>query len=352
MSDVRDWTDLVADRGGRASHPPCGEQRRLLLGGVGLALLFGVNGLLAQDTRVRRVGVLAASTASREAITNRAFFERMRELGWIENSNIAFVSFYAEDRQDRLPELAAKLMASKPDVVFAPNAPAAIEASSATRTIPIVFGTASDPVALGLVRSLARPGGNVTGVTSLGAFLHGKRLQLLAEILPSARRIGFLGDRSPTNFIAGVERQVLEDAAKTLGLELSVAECSGPQDLDAAVDTLIQSRIHAALHAQTAVLYNHAKRVFDRMTEARIPIATHRGEKVADGALFSYSSSLPGQFRRAAEMVDLVLRGKAPHDMPVEVPTRFELIVNLQVARALGIAIPGPVLVRADQVIG
>ncbi len=351
MSDGGNWIDLAADRGGRASHPPGGERRRLLLGGAGLALLFGVNKSPAQGTRIQRVGVLAASTVSREAITNRAFFERMRELGWIENSNVTFVSFYAEDRQDRLPELAAKLMASKPDVVFAPNAPAAVEASKATRTIPIVFGTASDPVALGLVQSLARPGGNVTGVTSMGAFLHGKRFELLAEILPSARRIGFLGDRSPTNFIAGVERRTLESAAKTLGLELSVAECSGPQDLDAAVDTLIRSRIHAALHAQSPLLYNHAKRVFDRMTEARIPIATHRGEKVADGALFSYSSSLPEQFRRAAEMVDLVLRGKAPRNMPVEVPTRFELVVNQQAARALGIAIPGTVLLRADHVI-
>jgi putative ABC transport system substrate-binding protein len=327
------------------------ERRRFLRGAAAVAMLSGLDGSLGQAGRIHRVGVLAVSTASKEAITNRAFFERIRELGWTESSNIAFVSYYAEDRQDRLPALAARLVASHPDVIFAPNAPAAIEASKATRTIPIVFGTASDPVALGLVQSLGKPGGNVTGVTSLGVLLHGKRLELLAEMLPTARRIGFLGDRSPTNFAADIERRTLEKAARSLRLELIVAECSGPNDLDAAIDTLIRSQVHAALHAQTPVLYNNTKRVFGRMTEARIPVATHRGEKVTDGALFSYSSSLPAQFRRAAEMVDLVLRGKAPQDMPVEVPSRFEFIVNRNAARTLGIALPQSTLLRADEVI-
>ena len=339
------------------SPPPCdsrcltGIGRRIWLGGTGFVLLFGLCGARAQAVAARRVGVLFTSTPEKEAVTTQAFFERMRELGWIENSNVVYERFYAADHHDRLPGLAVRLVASKPDLIFAPNAPPAVVASKTTSVIPIVFGTASDPVALGLVSSLARPGRNVSGVTSLGVALHAKRLELLAEILPKARRVGFIGDRSPTNFVADVERQTIEEAARKLGLELAVAECSGPQNLDAAVDSLIERRVLGALLAQTPMLYNHAKRVFDRLAEARIPAAIHRSEKVLDGALFSYAASLPNQFRRAAEMVDQVLRGMAPRQMPVEAPTLFEFVLNMRTARSFGIEFPASILLRADRVI-
>lgn len=328
---------------------PRSSTRRLLCLAAGSALIGGLNDAGAQGARARRIGVLFTSTVDKEAVTTHAFFERIRELGWTEDKDIVFIKLYADDRQDRMPDLAARLVASKPDAIFAPNAPAAVEARKATLNIPIVFGTVSDPVALGLVKNLARPGGNVTGVTSLGVALHRKRLQIMAEVLPKARRMGFLGDRSRTNYVAQAERETVEHAAQELGLEVSVAECSGPESLDAAVDVLIERRVQAALLAQTPILYNHAERVIRRLAGANIPAATHRAEKVVDGALFCYAASLPSQFRRAAEMVDRVLRGAAPQDMPVEAPTLFELILNMRAARTFGITFPTSVLLRASR---
>ena len=296
----------------------------------------------------RRVGVLAPSTQAKEEITLKPFFDQMRELGWVEGQNIAYDRVYADDQHEMLGRLAVGLVARKPELIYALQNNAALAAKQATQTIPIVFGVATDPVGLGLVTSLARPGGNLTGMSSTSAPLAPKRVQLLREILPGVKRIGFLADTN--NPLAKLDQQALAPIAASLGLTIIVAEATNSGNFDAAVGSLVETRVDAIL-VTSVLATNLRERVIELANRKRVPVVAAVARIADAGALFSYGASTPDYLRRSAVPVDKILKGAKPADIPVEQPTLFELVVNTKAAKALGIAIPRSILLRADRII-
>jgi putative ABC transport system substrate-binding protein len=294
---------------------------------------------------VRHIGVLAPSTRAKEEITLKPFFGRMSELGWVEGINIAYDRVYADDQVELLPRLAAELVARKPELIYAPPAQSALAAQQATQTIPIVFGVVQDPVGIGLVASLPRPGGNVTGISNLSASLGPKRVQLLKEILPSAKRLGLLGD--PTEPSTKIEQQAVVPAATALGLAIIVAEVAHAGDVNVAVDRLVAQGVDVIYLLEGALIFNMRARVVELANQKRMPTV---GVPSA-GSLFGYVASQADRLRRSAQLVDRILKGAKPADLPVEQPTVFELVINLKTAKALGITIPRSILLRADRVI-
>ena len=326
------------------------NERRVLVITLVASLAGHAARLRAQGSAgsVRRVGVLAPSTPAKEEVTHKPFFDQMRDLGWVEGQNIAYDRVHADDQHETLPRLAAELVARKPELIYALQNNAALAAKQATQTIPIVFGVATDPVGLGLVTSLARPGGNVTGMSSTSAPLAPKRVQLLREILPGVKRIGFLADAN--NPLAKLDQQALAPIAASLGLTIIAAEAANPREFDAAVGSLVATRVDAIL--VTSVLATNVRaRLIELANQKRIPVVASVARIADAGALFSYGASTPDYLRRSALVVDKILKGAKPADLPVEQPIVFELVVNLKAAKALGIAIPRSILLRADRVI-
>jgi len=322
------------------------KQRRLLM----LVLSAGFAGLIAPlraqtpSAGLRRVGVLAPSTQAKEGVTLAPFFDQMRQLGWVEGQNIAYDRVYADDQTERLATLAAEMVARKPEVIYAPPLPAAIAAKQATQTIPIVFGVVPDPVGTGLVTSLARPGGNVTGISNTGASLATKRLELLREFLPALKRLGLLGDPSEPG--TKIEQEALAPPATSWGITIIVAEAVHPRDFDAAIARLIAERVDAIYLLESALSFNMRSRVMELANQKHVPVIN-----AGAGSIFSYSASQADRLRRSALLVDKVLKGTKPADLPVEQPTVFELVVNRKAAIALGIAVPSSIVLRADRVI-
>ena len=298
---------------------------------------------------MRRVGVLVPSTRAKEEVILKPFFDQMRELGWDEGQNIAYDWVHADDQLQMLPRLAAELVARKPEVIYAPPSTTAVVVRQATRTIPIVFAAGSDPVGTGLVASLARPGGNATGVASGVGSLAPKRVEILRELLPSAKRIGLLGElNDPTTMAV---QQALAPLAASLGLTIILAEASNSLDFDGAVARLISDRVDAIFPAGGALALNLHTRLIELANRGHVPVVGVRTAMVEAGALFAYSASLADALRRSAQLVDKILKGAKPADLPVEQPTLFELVINLKTANALGITIPRSILLRADRVI-
>ena len=323
------------------------NRRSLLACCLGLAA--GVPGVAWAQTRsVPLVAVLAPSIRAREEITLRPFFDEMRRLGWIEGQTIAYARFYGDDVQENLTRLAIEAVAQKPNLIFAPPSPAAVAARKATSTIPIVFATGTDPVATGLVASLARPGGNVTGMLSVVESLAPKLLQVLREILPSATRLGLLND--PGDPRARIDLAAAGPAAKALGMTVVVSNVTSPTGLRAGVARLVDQKIDAIVTG-TSLIFNLRMELLELANARHLPVIGHRAELADAGALFSYGASLSEQMRLAAIMADKVLKGSSPADLPVEQPTKFELVVNLKTAQALGVRIPQSILLRADRVI-
>jgi putative tryptophan/tyrosine transport system substrate-binding protein len=320
-----------------------------------LALAAGFAGLVAPlraqspSANLRRVGVLAPGTQAKDEITLKPFFDQMRQLGWIGGQNIAYDEVYADDQQQRLPGLAAELVARKPEVIYAAVTPAAVAAKQVTQTIPIVFGVVVDPVDIGLVTSLAHPGGNVTGI-GLSESLAPKRIELLRDILPGVKRIGLLGDSSDPG--AKRDRRALAPLAVSLGLTIITAEAGNPVEFDAAVAKLVDAGVDVIVEVGVSTLVSNLRaRLIKLANQNRIPVIAG-GAVVADaGALLSFSGSLVDRLRRSALLVDKILKGAKPADLPVEQPTLFELVINLKTAKALGITIPRSILLRADRVI-
>ena len=327
------------------------NRRRLLLFALGAAFAGHVTLLRAQTSTggMRRVGVLAPSTFANEEVTLKPFFGEMRRLGWIEGQTIAYDRAYAGDQYDMLARLAAELVARGPALIYAPPASAAKAAKHATQTIPIVFGTGTDPVGSGLVANLARPGGTVTGVSSLAGSLAPTRLQLLREILPGVKRVGLILD--PTDPSAKVEFAALGALDASFGLTIVRVEASSAGEIDAAFATLVRQGVDA-LFTEGSYNFNVRVRLIELANRERLPVVGHRAQMADDGALFAYGASLADQLRRSAQLVDRILKGAQPADIPVEQPSLFDLIFNLEAARALGIQVPSSVLLRADRVIG
>jgi putative ABC transport system substrate-binding protein len=319
-------------------------KRRLLLRSVAAGLPALLPRIAPAQPAPRRVGVLAPSTAAREAVTLNPFFEEMRQLGWIEGQNITFDRVYADDRMEDLSQRAAELVARRPDLIYAPPQPAALAARRATASIPIIFATATDPVGAGLVGSLARPGGNATGIGQFDS-LAPKSLQLLREMLPRVRRVGLVGASGDPRF--ALDRDALK---QLLGAGLQAIPAQNPAEVEAALQTLVKSGVEA-IFTTSSLLFNRRERVIELTLPQRVPVVGHRGEMAEAGALLSYSPSLAGQIRASAQFVDKVLRGANPAELPVQQPTKFELVVNLRTAGALGIEVPRTVLLRAERVI-
>lgn len=322
--------------------------RRSFIVVVGSGLL-GQAALLRAQTPgrgVRRVGVLAPSTAAKEEINLQPFFDQMRQLGWIEGHTVVYDRAYADDQQQLLPRLAAELVARDPQLIYAPPTPAAVAARRATNTIPIVFGAVHDPVGAGLVASLARPGGNVTGICVLAETLAPKRIQLLREILPNLKRLGWLADASDTS-----EYRSFAPLAARLGVTVVFAEVANPQAAEGAMGRLLSERADAIYIGQGPLLYNMRARMVELANQQRLPVISARAQYADAGAVFTYGAALGDQLRRSAFAVDKILRGAKPANIPVEQATLFDLVVNLRAAKSLGITIPRSMLLRADRVI-
>jgi putative ABC transport system substrate-binding protein len=305
----------------------------------------------AQQTgKMPRIGFLSATTPSDRPALLDAFRQRLRELGWVEGKNFVIDYRYAEGRVDRLPDLAAELVRLKVDLLVSWGTQGVTAAKSATGTIPIVMIAVRDPIGIGLIASLARPGGNVTGVSgSAGLEWVAKQLELLKETAPKIRRVAILS--SPTNAYHQLAIKEVDVAARSLGLQLQLLEARGPNDFDGAFAAMAKEGVGALLVLSDAMLNSHATRIADLAARSRLPAEYGVRESVEAGGLMSYGPSFLDSFRGAATYVDKILKGAKPAELPVEQPTKFELVINMKTAKALGLTIPQSVLLRADQVI-
>jgi len=324
---------------------------------VVLALLF-ILGLLAaplaaeaqQAGKVYRIGLLdySAPDPARQAWWN-AFRQQMRELGYVEGQNVSFEPRWGQGDNARLPTLAAELAGLKVDLLVTGGTSAAVAAKRATSTIPIVMATGADPVAVGLVASLRQPGGNVTGTTSINSELAGKRLELLRIVAPRASRVAILWDERNTGSRLVVDET--EAAAKTAGLTIHSVPVRSPAEIEAAFATAARGRAGALITVASPMLFSHRKRLAELAVKRRLPTAVGSREYVEAGGLVGYGADYPDLFRRAADYVDKILKGARPGDLPIWQPTKFELVINVKTAKALGLTIPQSLLGRADEVI-
>jgi putative ABC transport system substrate-binding protein len=317
---------------------------------LSLALLAAPHGTQAQPAaKHARIGVLSVSSPSDVARWHLAFRQGLANLGWVEGTNISIEYRYAEGRIECLPDLAADLVRLRLDAIVTGLNTDAQAAQKATRTIPIVMASPADPVGTGLVASLARPGGNITGLTSISPELAGKRLELLKEVVPKLSKVAVLWN--PQGRISTLSWNEIQRPARELSVELHSLEVQSPHDLDKAVVHAARVRAGALVVMPDPVFVTNLKRIADLAAKSRLPSIYNLSEFVAAGGLASYGPDQSDLFRRAAVFVDRILKGAKPADLPIEQPTKFELVINLKTAKALGLTIPPSVLARADEVI-
>jgi putative tryptophan/tyrosine transport system substrate-binding protein len=301
-----------------------------------------------QAGKLPTIGLLVSSTPADESQRVGAFTQRLHQLGWIDGRTITIEVRSADGRPERAHEIAAEFVRRKVDVIVTSGTPIVAVVKQATSTIPIVFAVAGDPVGNGLVASLARPGGNVTGLSLLQIEIAGKRLELLHEVVPGLRRLGIMGNFS--NPPLALELSEVQKMANRLGLEVVTCEIRRPEDIAPAFDTLKARAEALYVEADTLVVANRT-RIIILALAARLPAIFNSREYVKEGALLSYGPNFPELFRRAADYVDKILRGTKPGDIPVEQPTKLDLVINLTTAKALGLDVPSTLLARADEVI-
>jgi putative tryptophan/tyrosine transport system substrate-binding protein len=306
-----------------------------------------------QIGRVRRLGYLAPGAAVQSTIAAQsiaAFQQGLRELGWIEGRNIIIDYRFAEGSFERLPGLAAELVRLNVDVIAATTTPAVVAARNATDTIPIVAFSVGDPIGLGLIASLARPSGNVTGLTySVGLEAFSKQLELLKETVPGISRVAVLSN--PANPGAALAISNVKIAARSLGLQLQLLETRNSDEFDGAFAAMAKERAEALLVVSDAFFGVHGARLADLAARYRLPSMHGVRELVEAGGLINYGPSIPDNFRRGAGYVDKILRGSSPGDLPVQQPVKFELVINLKAAKMLGITLPQSMVLRADELI-
>ncbi|PYV94053.1 MAG: ABC transporter substrate-binding protein [Acidobacteria bacterium] len=302
-----------------------------------------------QPTKIPRIGYLAAISLSTLAARTEAFRQGLRELGYVEGKNIVIEWRSAEGKADRLPALAAELVRLKVDIIVTAGPPLTRAAKEATTTIPIVMAQDPDPVGNGFVASLARPGGNITGLATLAPELSGKQLELLKEVVPKLSRVAVLGTSTqPGN--AQALREV-ELAAGAFGVKLQYLDVLATKDIETAFRAASTRRADAVLVLASTVAASHRTEIAELAIKSHLPAIYYRSEFVEDGGLMSYGASFTDMDRRAATYVDKILKGAKPADLPVEQPKKFELVINLKTAKQIGLTIPPNVLARADRVI-
>ena len=323
-------------------------RRRELIAALGCTAAWPVAARAQQPAKLPTIGFLGQSTRSATSEWVAAFVQRLRELGWIENRTVAIVYRWVEGREDRFTEVTDEFVRLKVDVIVTSGTPEVLAAKQATSVIPIVFATAGDPVGNGLVASLARPGGNVTGLSSQMGDLAGKRLELLREVVPSLRRVAILANVG--NPFSVLELGEAQAAARTLGLQVDTLEIRRAEDIAPAFEAL-KGRSEALYVCTDGLINTNRIRINILAVGARLPTMHGYRDYVETGGLMSYGVNFPDLFRRAADYVDKILRGAKPGDIPVEQPTKFDLIINLTTAKALGLTIPETLLLRANELI-
>jgi len=343
----------MADLHARAAADPTGaaagvSRRGLLRLVVGAVAAWPLHAHAQQTRKLPTIGFLGQTTRSAASEWVAAFVQRLRELGWIEGRTIAIEYRWGEGRDERFAEIAAEFVRLKVDVVVTSGTPAVMAAKQATSVIPIVFATAGDPVGTNLVASLARPGGNVTGLATLGADLAGKRLEILREVVPDVRHLAIMGNVG--NPFTVLEIEEVQAAARTLGLEVAVIEIRRAGDIVSAFEAL-KGRTDALYVCTDGLVNANRIRINILAVGAGLPTIHGSRDYVEAGGLISFGTNYPDLFRRSADYVDKILRGGKPGDIPIEQPTKFDLIVNMVTAKALGLTIPPTLLTRADEVI-
>ena len=348
---------FVDSRSDNRKSKTCGErsrtiQNRKLVGIVTLAVIVAMCGVVAQaqqPTKIPRIGFLIVTSPSDISARIEAFRQGLRELRYVEGKNIVIEYRSAEGKPDRLPAVAAELVRLKVDLIVTTGPSVTRAAKGATVTIPIVMTNDNDPVGNGFVTSLARPGGNITGLSTLAPELSGKRLELMKEIIPKLSRMAVLG----TSTIPGYA-QVLKEmelAARAFKVKLQYLDVLDPKDIETAFRAASKERADAVLVLTGLVFNSHRTQVVELAVKSRLPVIYISTEFVEDGGLMSYGVSQNDLARRAATYVDRILKGAKPADLPVEQPTKFELVINLKAAKQIGLTIPPNVLARADKVI-
>jgi putative tryptophan/tyrosine transport system substrate-binding protein len=321
-----------------------------LLGGAAAALPLAARAQQAASP-VRRIGFLLPGGPRTTVVRGQleAFRQGLKQYGWIEGQNISVEYRFSEGKEDALPGIAAELVRLPLDVIVAEGTAAIRAVKTVTQTIPIVMATSSDPVGTGLVASLNRPGGNVTGASLQTAELSGKRLQLLTEIVSGLAQVAVLSNPLNPSIAPSVEQT--KAAAQSLGVELHVVEVQAPDKFESAFTAITSAHAGALMVLPDPLLYGQHPRIVTFTTASHLPALFPEKEVAEAGGLIAYGPSIPASFRRAAAYVDKILRGAKPADLPVEQPTTFELVVNLRTARAIGVTIPTSILLRANEVI-
>jgi putative tryptophan/tyrosine transport system substrate-binding protein len=324
------------------------RHRAFVLALVVLALPVGIGAQPAP--KVAKIGLLTPSSPAGSGHLVEAFRQGLRDLGYIEGKTVVVEARYGDGRSERLPELARGLVGLKPDVIVTSTDVATAAVKRETRTIPIVMALSTDPVATGFVASLTHPGGNITGLSNISAALSGKRLELLREGVPGLSRVAFLWN--PDVRGALLDYKETEEVARSLRLELHSLEVFTADDLERAFSALMSQHAQAFIvAAANVVMFARRAEIARRAQASRLPSMYAAREYVDAGGLMSYGPSVSGMFRQAAVHVDKILKGAKPADLPVEQPTKFELVINLKTAKGLGLTIPPTLLVRADHVI-
>jgi len=314
-----------------------------------LLLALCVPASAQQPQKVARICYLGAADASTSAFLMKPFRERLREIGYVEGQNLTIEFRHSEGKDERLPELAAELVRLNCDVIVTVGSGAAQAAKNATKSIPVVMGWSPDAIRRGILAELARPGGNVTGLTDMGAELYGKRLELLKETVPKLARVAFL--RAPSNPEEDYNVKETETVARFLGVGIQSLEVKGPDDIEGAFRAATKGRANGLMVAAGGFFAFHRKRIIDLTEKNRLPTMYPSVTYVEAGGLMTYGENRSEMFRRAAEIVDKILKGTKPADIPVERPKKFDLVINLKAAKQIGLTVPPEVLARADRVI-
>jgi putative ABC transport system substrate-binding protein len=303
-----------------------------------------------QPKKLYRIGYLDSGSASGSTHLLEAFRQGLRDLGYVEGKNILIESLYAELKSERLPDLAAELVRLKVDVILVRATGEALAVKQTTSTIPIIMLNVGNPMAAGLIASLARPGGNITGLTQMTPEVGGKRLELLKEVVPRMSRLAVLTMSRPDTGLQ-LQMKEIEAAAQALGVQLQPLELRGPEDIDSAFQAAANTRVSALIVLAHPPFFAERRRIGELAVKSRLPTMYPQSDYVDAGGLMSYGVNIADLYRRAATYVDKILKGAKPADLPVEQPTKFEFVVNLKTAKQIGLTIPPNVLVRADRVI-
>jgi putative ABC transport system substrate-binding protein len=325
------------------------KKRREFITLLGGAAAWPLAARAQQAGKVWRIGLLSGASREPTSSNYEAFLQGMRELGYVEGRDFVMEYRFADGKYERFPELAAELVRLKVDVLVTGTAAAIRTLQRATTTIPIVLAYSTDPAGNGFVASLARPGGNITGLSGSSDDTSPKQLELVTTVIPTASRIGLLGNPASPTF-AGV-RPGAEIAAQKVGLTIVPVEARNPQEIESAFAEFDRQRVQAFIAAGDAVFFTHRQRIAELALSNRLPSMFPQREYAAAGGLMTYGENLSGFFRRAASFVDKILKGAKPGDLPIEQPTRFNLVINRKTADALGVTIPAQLYIFADEVI-